>query len=394
MSLLQLPNKLRPCAEQHPEPAKTASECRLCELYETNQRYRTLWGGEPLKVSAVDTKYKITKVDTSTLPPSQQGAYFNASIIRFKGKLLLAYRTGWKDAQCSIAELDENYSPRRNVVLYGLKCPAAAWGREDPRLFIFRGKLHIAYIGVLTGSGPTNQLYARLNDDLTVSEVFVPNYQYRTPWEKNWSMFEWEGELFAVYQTGPKHAIIHINGNRAYPFTETPNTFPWSGGKLSGGAPPIRVGNYFYHWFHGRLGAWSYGVYTVGVNIFEAKPPFKVVAQTANPLVTGDKGWRLPYQSENFPAAVFPSGAILENGKWIVSNGVQDHWIEIHEWDAKDIESILRRSPRGECEHLGKRTEFKVGCSGWKCKHECTAGEPFAEPGGVCQLCPKWSPAD
>ncbi len=46
---------------------------------------------------------------------------------------------------------------------------------------------------------------------------------------------------------------------------------------------------------------------------------------------------------------------------------------------------------RGPCEHLGKRLEFRAGCGGWRCEHECEAGEPVAVPGGVCQSCPKWT---
>lgn len=45
---------------------------------------------------------------------------------------------------------------------------------------------------------------------------------------------------------------------------------------------------------------------------------------------------------------------------------------------------------RARCLHLGKRTEFKAGCGGWRCVHECEAGEPQAVPGGNCQTCPKW----
>lgn len=47
---------------------------------------------------------------------------------------------------------------------------------------------------------------------------------------------------------------------------------------------------------------------------------------------------------------------------------------------------------RGPCLHLGVRTEFVPGCGGWRCSHECEAGEPVAVPGGVCQSCPKWEP--
>lgn len=48
-----------------------------------------------------------------------------------------------------------------------------------------------------------------------------------------------------------------------------------------------------------------------------------------------------------------------------------------------------------ECEHLGRRTEWRAGCSGWMCAHQCDhpeealrAQHPVAVPGGNCQTCP------
>jgi hypothetical protein len=42
-----------------------------------------------------------------------------------------------------------------------------------------------------------------------------------------------------------------------------------------------------------------------------------------------------------------------------------------------------------KCPHLGKRTEFRAGCSGWMCGHDCDLGHP-AVPGGYCQSCPDY----
>lgn len=38
------------------------------------------------------------------------------------------------------------------------------------------------------------------------------------------------------------------------------------------------------------------------------------------------------------------------------------------------------------CQHLGKRTEKRAGCNGWKCAHDCDKGLP-AVPGAYCQSC-------
>lgn len=41
------------------------------------------------------------------------------------------------------------------------------------------------------------------------------------------------------------------------------------------------------------------------------------------------------------------------------------------------------------CRHLGKRTERKSGCNGWKCAHDCDLGLA-AVPGVACQTCEKY----
>lgn len=39
------------------------------------------------------------------------------------------------------------------------------------------------------------------------------------------------------------------------------------------------------------------------------------------------------------------------------------------------------------CLHLGPRVEFRPGCTGWTCRHDCARGFP-AVPGESCQACP------
>lgn len=284
------------------------------------------------------------RVDSSTLNPGVIDARFNAGLIRFKGRLLLAYRTGWEGAEVHVAELTEDYRAVRNEILVPLRHPQAPYGREDPRLFVFRGRLHVAYIGVMSGNGPTNQMYARLSDDgRRVEETFYPHYQRRRAWEKNWAFFEWEDELFCVYQVRP-HVVLHVRGNEAYPFVETDTPHHWTGGELRGGAPPVRVGDRYYHWFHGRVGEWQHGVYTVGVYTFRARPPFDVLGMTADPLLSGE---RLPeYGDRGYePRVVFPCGAFLEAGRWKVSMGVEDRVIDVCEWDAAACDRLLAPAP-------------------------------------------------
>lgn len=263
-------------------------------------------------------------------------ARFNASIIRYKGDLILAYRTGWAGARVHLNRLDESFKPIGPPITLYLNTPKSEYGQEDPRLFVFHDRLHVSFTGVVSENGAvkTNVLYARLNDRLMTEEIFYPHFAQRMPWEKNWVFFERFGELFAVYSTSP-HVVLHVVGTQAYPFTTTPNPFPWSGGHLRGGASPVRVGDHFYHFFHGRGGV---AEYSLGVCVFEADPPFRIVRQTADPIYQSDPKTK---PADQYIDTVFPCGAVLGGDKWHVSMGVHDRTTDVVTFSVSDVERAL-----------------------------------------------------
>jgi hypothetical protein len=53
---------------------------------------------------------------------------------------------------------------------------------------------------------------------------------------------------------------------------------------------------------------------------------------------------------------------------------------------SSDVKPIPVYRPQ-RCRRLLKRTEFKAGCGGWMCRHECEKNFP-AVPGDYCQRCP------
>lgn len=83
------------------------------------------------------------------------------------------------------------------------------------------------------------------------------------------------------------------------------------------------------------------------------------------------------------PSEAWPGGSTdYCHSCWKAAGGVSKAKVK--------VASPVRKSARGTCLHLGVRTEFRPGCGGRMCRHECEAGEPVAVPGGVCQTCPKW----
>lgn len=290
-------------------------------------------------------------VRTASLPPAKRTAinlpgHFNASIIEHANRLLLASRV---HSSLSISELDADYRVLRTVQL-ALNHPAAANGQEDPRLFVHRDKLHVSFAGITSGktvdSVWINQLYAEIDPETqTVGTIHAPQYAKRQRREKNWAFFEHDGKLYAIYSISP-HVVLQIEEDRVIQVHETANFFPWSGGFLRGGTPPIYQpdrGTYLA-FFHGNLpiprcNTHPEYVYSTGVYEFEAKPPFRVVRQSSGPILWAGEQDRVPERPD--VAVVFPAGAIRHpenSNRWVVSHGCADNRIELIEWDQEDIE--------------------------------------------------------
>lgn len=283
----------------------------------------------------------VARIDDGMLAPGAAGARFNASLFRRRGALLLAYRTGWDGARCHVARLDEALAPRDTTPL-DLSHPLAPVGQEDPRLFAHAGRLHVAFCGVERAGRRgvrTHQLYARLADDFRPEAVYAPAYDWRAGWEKNWGFFDHGGDLFAVYSIAP-HVVLRIDGDRAEEVARSETRFPWAGGHLRGGAPPVRVGDEYVVWFHGAadpphpMCARGRRRYSVGVYGFEARPPFRVTRMTPGPLLWADPA---TCPADVWADVAFPCGAVLEGGRWLVSMGVHDRWVDVAGWAAAAV---------------------------------------------------------
>ena len=285
---------------------------------------------------------RTVTIDNDRLARGRTDFRFNASIIRYQGRLLMTYRVDRFGSEIYVCDLHgSDYDPGLSVRLE-LDHPAGMLAREDPRFFIFRGRLHIAFVGVDGQQGPTTIYYARLSDDFRVEQVYRPCYSQRAKWEKNWGFFEYDNELYAVYTISP-HVVYRIDGNTAYPAFGVPNDLKWeTGGELRGGASPVRIGDEFWHVFHGMRVIGGVRMYSVGAYKFAASPPFRPLAITPTPMVLGNlttrpEGWK--------NATIFPAGAILDGDRWLVSYGEHDAWITIAEFNRTAMEAAMVQQP-------------------------------------------------
>ena len=283
---------------------------------------------------------KITRIDSNLLGKGNTHRRTNCSILRYQGRLLLAYRVDLGGCRVWISELGEDLVPSKGVCLK-LDHFRARYGQEDPRLFIHRDRLHVQYAGVEGMQGPTSVLYALLRDDLSVERICYPHWWQRPAWEKNWGMFSHEGELHAVYSIDP-HVIFRVEGDSAWPAYGTgPNPLPWSGGSRRGGSAPVRVGDEYVSWFHGHRHKPGVGFYySGGVYSFDGNPPFRPTRGIGYPVWSPDSTKRHMNASAT-QDVIYPSGAVLDGNRWLVSAGHQDTECLVAEFDAFEIEKLL-----------------------------------------------------
>lgn len=255
---------------------------------------------------------------------------YNASVTEHEGHRWMAYRhepQAGELCHIRIAHLGDAWQVLADQMV---TIPSTTGDNlEDPRLFLFRGGLWLAWTAARYGpKGWTcRQLYGRLErtgEGWTVAQAFAPRFGKNDgkAKEKNWQFFEHDGRLFAQYEP---HHVIELDGEivrrqwRGRPL-------PWRWGRPSGGTPPVpfapgKLITFFHAYEHD---ATYQRRYNMAALVFEDRPPFRHLAVSAVPLVVASKNDRLPADGWR-PLCVFPCGAFRKpSGAWVVSIGIND----------------------------------------------------------------------
>jgi predicted GH43/DUF377 family glycosyl hydrolase len=198
--------------------------------------------------------------------------------------------------------------------------------------------LHCAFTGLDDDTTPgIHQMVCRLGNDFRVEAAWIPNYEDRSPIEKNWQFFEHEGELYSVYSIRP-HLILRHQRRRARRAFQTEARLPWPEMHLRGGAPPVRFGNEYYHFFHTVQETSGHYHYALSVYTFAAKPPFAIRRFAQAPLLTpADYDRPIGY----YKSVIFPCGALRRGDAWAISYGYHDQECRVAVIDADQIERRL-----------------------------------------------------
>lgn len=292
-------------------------------------------------LSAFMTKYGIAshcpKVSEQieTIPLQREKLLpfgYNASIVNQNGDLLMAYRYHEESLSTKIAmaqvldtgEVQSNWTV--NAVGYSI---------EDPRFFKIGSAIWLSWV----------ESYWPVQSECTVrygylvgnelKESFRPIYRNNdgAHMEKNWVWFEYNDCIYFIYQCHKQQIIARWSGQLEEELiTEAPT---WYYGPIKGGTPPIPYEGKLLRFFHSTLDN-DYmpprRTYFIGALLMEPKPPFKIVAVSKRPILTGSHidDLKVRDRPKHWKAkVVFPAGAVQRNWGWLLSLGVNDSQIAI-----------------------------------------------------------------
>lgn len=290
-------------------------------------------------------------------------AVFNPALVRFRERLLMAYRVVGADRRRRIAicALDQHTQPIAETIvpLSDFICDAGDW-HADPRFLVAHDRLFV-HFNDNTRQRPNNIYILELDPDtlhpLTAARPLTllgPRQEI----EKNWMLFEHEGDFYAIYSIAP-HQVLRVDLRGRGPVHCTPcYTQNWDIGVYSrrygeprGGAPPVRDGDVYYSVFHSsearrisarlytrikrlpprtasamiRLLRMSRLRYIAGVYAFAAAPPFEPLGLSMTPLIKPPQAPAQAWRSPLYPGVVdvvYPCGAVLDTQQWTISYGL------------------------------------------------------------------------
>jgi hypothetical protein len=154
----------------------------------------------------------------------------------------------------------------------------------------------------------------------------------KQPLEKNWAFFG-SAVLRCVYSIEPHVVLDGCSIGPPLTYASPPSGLAWENALPRGGAPPVLVGEEYYHFFHYT---WlePCGSYALGVYTFAAEPPFAIKRVCRGPILYPDPGAK---------PVVFPCGALRWAGNWLISHGHADSECRIAAFDFQSIEEVLIR---------------------------------------------------
>jgi predicted GH43/DUF377 family glycosyl hydrolase len=251
--------------------------------------------------------------------------HYNPGLIEREDGLWMAYRAQdeRRDSRIGVCRLaGDEVLPEENREIVLPDHHGKLGQKEDPRLFWYQGEVWMNYVS-WDHKRCCAMAIVRLDRDWNVIKEIKTRWGDNwnpSTFQKNWAFYDASGELRMVYFPAPQHEIVSVDQGGAGQFVSRAKGVHWAWGLPRGGTPPVLHDGRFWSFFHSRLmtpkGRFRYfmGTYafsTEGVPELVSKRPM-LGASEADPNI------------ERLPLVVFPCGAVLRDGEWWISTGVND----------------------------------------------------------------------
>jgi predicted GH43/DUF377 family glycosyl hydrolase len=204
---------------------------------------------------------------------------------------------------------------------------------EDPRGIYYNGVTYISCCNFIirnTNWTGAHQVVGSVGDDWRCINRYDPVYGsngreigMNTGNEKNWIWFFHNDSPHLIYMTSP-HTVVRFDRQfRAQQSYDTQwDSRLWKYGHPRGGTPPVLIGSEYWSFFHSsRPWRGASRQYFMAAYSFEASYPFRITRISKAPILAGSI--KDPWGPKK-PLVVFPCGSDFNDGKWLVSLGVND----------------------------------------------------------------------
>lgn len=269
-------------------------------------------------------------------------AYFNSSLVKRPDGLWIIARRSRNDPKLRVGMNDlvrirlDGITPKE---IFPIRMPWQFVDEhfEDPRATHHNGITWIFACNFVWGRNATrwtgaHQVLAGFDDNWNcVGRYDIPyggngeSPGTNAKHNKNWSLFVHDERMHVLYIPDP-HTVLEFET----PFsglTEhiTKPKHTWAYGEIRGGAPPVRIGDEYWVFFHSSTPATLNNRitrrYVMGAYAFEAKPPFAMTRISKKPILQGSyqNNW-----SPAKPAVSFPAGSLWNGTEWLITGGSND----------------------------------------------------------------------
>lgn len=238
--------------------------------------------------------------------------------------------------------------------IHQFKFPSCADGYEDPRSFVYHGKLYLLVTDpqVIECNNQMKLLEFNMSDldsPKSITPTKVISLLYKSAKEltqKNWMPFikgdNGVEELFMIYQVNP-HMVLKcdLTDGSCVKVAESVNLLPRN---LRGGTPAKRWGDEYVTFAHARYTVKEKTFYTTVVYTFEKEYPFRITA-ISDEFFFNEYDTVEQEKIIQFVSGLEISGDSKEESIFHISYGLQDCESRMISIPEKIIKRLLRKIP-------------------------------------------------